>query len=191
MNRYNIAIFASGKGSNANQIMHYFNKHESIRVAVLIANKQNIGALKYAEKRNVPSKLFTNSDFEKGETILSFLSQKNVDFIVLAGFLRKLPLLLINKFDERIINIHPSLLPKYGGKGMYGDHVHRAVLANGDAESGITIHLVAEEYDNGKRIAQFFIPLNKSDNLNSLKSAVQQLEHSFFPHTIEQYILNF
>ena len=185
----NLSIFASGKGSNAEQIIKHFKKNATgIKVVCLICNQANAGVLKVAKEYGVPFRLFSNQEIQDGTKLLDFLLLQKVDWIVLAGFLRKIPLRLIHSYPERIINLHPSLLPKYGGKGMYGSRVHEAVIENRDSESGISIHLVNEEFDQGKLIAQFSCNLEEKEDVFSLRQKIQKLEHHYYPKVIEQQI---
>lgn len=186
---YRIAIFASGKGSNAEKIIDYFAHHPQIKVCCVLSNKSNAGVLDMARTKHVFTKSFHKEDLENGD-IERFLSEKKVDYIILAGFLLKIPAALINRFQNKIINIHPSLLPKYGGKGMYGLNVHKAVIENREKESGITIHLVNEEYDKGPVLLQKTCPVAETDNAESLAQKIQALEHKHFAPCIESYILN-
>lgn len=188
MKEQNIVIFASGAGTNAAKCMEYFSTNTVINIVALITNNPNSGAIDHAEKHKINSFVFDNSFFNNGDFLVSKLKELNANYIILAGFLRKIPQKLIQLFEDRIINIHPSLLPKYGGKGMYGNNVHQAVLANKDLESGITIHIVNEVFDNGRRVAQFFTPLDTNETLLSLKAKIQYLEHHYFAPTIELYI---
>lgn len=185
----NLSIFASGKGSNAEQIIKYFNQRDTtVKLACLVCNRADAGVLKVAERYALPVKLFSNEDIEDGTKLLEFLKLEKVEWIVLAGFLRKIPMNLIQAYPQRIINLHPSLLPKYGGKGMYGSRVHKAVLNNKEPKSGISIHLVNEEFDQGKLIAQFSCKLEADDDLETLEQKIQELEHHHFPRVIEVHI---
>lgn len=186
----NIAILASGSGSNAEKIIQYFKNHKAINVTCVITNNENAGAIERAEKANVPSKYFSKSDFESPEVILRYLKSNNVDYIVLAGFLLKIAPEIISEYPGRIINIHPALLPKYGGKGMYGQYVHEAVILNKEEESGITIHLVNENYDEGEIIFQTKCEISPQMGSKQLSAKVQQLEHQHFPKIIEEFVEN-
>jgi phosphoribosylglycinamide formyltransferase-1 len=189
-NPKNIAILASGSGSNAEKIIQYFKNHKEINVTCLITNNENAGAIERAEKANVPSKYFSKSDFEHPALILQYLKSNNVDFIVLAGFLLKIAPEIIAEYPNRIINIHPALLPKYGGKGMYGHYVHEAVIINKEEESGITIHLINENYDEGEVIFQAKCSISPQMGAKQLSAKVQQLEHQHFPKVIEEFVEN-
>ena len=186
MNIKRIALFASGSGTNAENIMNYFSGNEYIVVDSLWSNKPDAFALKRAQKRNIDTFVFTREQFYHSEEILDMLNNRNIDLIVLAGFLWLIPVNLIRQFT--IINIHPALLPKYGGKGMYGINVHKAVLANGDTESGISIHYVNEIYDNGELIFQAKCPVLPSDSPEDVASKVHQLEYRHFPKVIEKLL---
>lgn len=188
MKQQNIVIFASGEGTNAAKCMHYFKNDPELNVVAVVTNNPKSGVKKHADQFNVQLLFFNNEGIDQGTDLLIELKKHRTDYIILAGFLRKIPPLIIQSFNERIINIHPSLLPKYGGKGMYGDHVHRAVIANNESESGITIHLVDEVFDNGRKLAQFFTPLSRTDDIVSLKAKIQKLEHSYFAPVIKAYI---
>jgi len=191
-NKVRIALFASGSGSNAEKIAHYFESHSSIEVGLMLSNKKDAGVFERMEKfPAVASYYLSNKDFRDGDSVLKKLSKKHIDFIVLAGFLLKVPENLIKAYPKRIINIHPALLPKYGGKGMYGHFVHDAIIKNGEKESGITIHEVNEAYDEGTIIFQASCQITSDMNADQLAAKVQQLEHQHFPKVIEEYILQF
>jgi phosphoribosylglycinamide formyltransferase-1 len=186
---YHIALFASGKGSNAEKIINYFKNNEHIKVSVVLSNKKDAPVLEMAKSKNVLTKTFTKQELENG-FVENFLVSMGIDLIVLAGFLLKIPEELIKRFPNKIINIHPSLLPKYGGKGMYGINVHQAVIENREKESGITIHLVNEEYDKGRILLQEKCPVFENDSPEDLAKRIQILEHEFYAPCIEKYILN-
>ncbi|MBK5272977.1 MAG: phosphoribosylglycinamide formyltransferase [Bacteroidia bacterium] len=185
---HNIAIFASGTGSNAQKIIDRFRNHESIKVVLIICNNPAAGVLKIAEKEHIPALIVEKERFFRGDTYLKELNEKKTDLIVLAGFLWKLPVALIRTYSGRIINIHPALLPKYGGKGFYGNYVHKAVIANKDKESGITIHFVDEIYDHGKIIFQQKCTVMENDSAESLAQRIRVLEHKHYPEIIEETI---
>lgn len=185
-----VAVFVSGQGSNAIKLMEYFKGHQLIEVAALVANNAHSPALDKARELGLTVHVFSNQSIAEGVEVVEVMQSLSIDFIVLAGFLRKLPLQLIQHFDQRIINIHPSLLPKHGGKGMFGDHVHAAVLANGDQETGITIHIVNEEFDKGQRLAQYFVSIAGINSVEGVRQEVRKLEHRYFAPLIEQYILS-
>lgn len=183
-----IAIFASGSGTNAENIIHYFSEKPQFQVALVLANNPDAYVLQRAQKLHVPSCICTKSDFQNPEKILTILDEYEIEFIVLAGFLLKVPEYLLKKFDSRIINIHPALLPKYGGKGMYGDKVHEAVVAAGDTESGITIHYINEHYDEGDIIFQASCPVLPEDTPHDVATKVHALEYKYFPVVIEDVL---
>lgn len=185
----NIAIFASGTGSNAVRLYQYFaEKKAEINVALLVCNKADAAVVQKMEDFNVPVFILTNKEVESGNTLLQKLEEHQINWIILAGFLRKIPDLIIKRYTNKIINIHPSLLPKYGGKGMYGMNVHKAVVENKEKESGISIHLVNEVYDDGKILFQKNCALSPSDLAEDVAKKVQQLEHDYFPKVVEETI---
>lgn len=184
----NIAIFASGSGTNAQHIIEYFSGNPDISVAVVLSNKKEAYVLQRAQKLNVPSFVFSALELKETDTIEKKLEENKIDFIVLAGFLLMVPSALINKFPDKIINIHPALLPKYGGKGMYGEHVHNAVITAGEKESGISIHYVNENYDEGNIIFQARCEVLKNDTPESLAARIHELEHKYYPVIIEKVI---
>lgn len=183
-----IAIFASGNGTNAERIASYFAGSSKICVSLILTNNPEAGVLKRAEKLSIPVVVFNRNDFSRTDKIAKILSKNEIDLVVLAGFLWLVPLNLLKAYPDRIINIHPALLPKYGGKGMYGRHVHEAVIASGDDKSGITIHYVNEKYDDGHVIFQSTVEVNLTDTADSLAAKIHELEHSHFPVVIEQLI---
>lgn len=183
-----IAIFASGTGSNARKIAEYFEVSPEARVALIASNRKDAPVLQFAADKGIPALLLERKSFYDTRDTLAELENRSIDLIVLAGFLWLVPGYLIHAFENRMINIHPALLPKFGGKGMYGHRVHEAVLAAGEKESGITIHLVDEEYDHGKTLFQARCPVRESDTPETLARSVQQLEHLYFPKIIDQYI---
>lgn len=189
-NKKNIVIFASGSGSNAQRLLEYFEHHPDIRVAALFSNNPNAYALKRAETYHVPALLFSRDDFYKSDQVLEQIQQFKPDLIVLAGFLWLVPHNLLQAFPNRIINIHPALLPQYGGKGMHGQHVHTAVVQAGEKESGITIHYINEEYDKGAFIRQERCPVLPDDTPEALAARVLQLEHQHLPQVVEQLLTN-
>ena len=185
---HHIAIFASGAGSNAQAIINYFKNHPSIRISLIVSNKPQAGVLSIAQRENIPSLIIEKEKFFRGDAYLPELKNAKIDFIVLAGFLWKVPEKLIEAYRNSIVNIHPALLPKYGGKGMYGDKVHETVIANKEKESGITIHYVDEHYDNGDVILQKTCPVLEDDSPNSLAQRIHKLEHANYPITIEKIL---
>jgi len=180
-----IALFASGSGSNAENIVHYFSHNPGFSFPLIISNKPDAFIHSRAKQLNIPSFTFSREDFNDGEKILSLLKLYNIDCIVLAGFLLKIPQSLILAFPQKIINIHPALLPKHGGKGMYGMKVHQAVSEAGDTESGITIHYVNSNYDEGSIIFQTTCPVFPSDTPETIAEKVHALEYEYFPKVIE------
>jgi len=180
--KINIAIFASGNGSNAQAIMAYFKKNNKVAIKCIYSNKANAYALTRAKKFGIATKAFTKEEFYKSNYILTHLKNNTIDLIVLAGFMWLVPNQLIENFT--LLNIHPALLPKYGGKGMYGQFVHEAVIKNKEKESGITIHYVNGEYDKGNIIFQANCPVSPSDSAEDLASKIHKLEHKHYPTTI-------
>ena len=189
MKKRKIAIFASGSGTNTQRIIEYFAGHSSIIVSMILSNKKDAYVLVRAEQFNIPSVVFDRQTFNESDEILRILEKNEIDFIVLAGFLWLIPVYLIKAFQGRIINIHPALLPKYGGKGMYGVHVHQAVLDSGDRESGISIHYVNEAYDEGAIIFQARCEVLPDDTPESLAQRIHQLEYKHYPEVIERLVL--
>ena len=184
-----IALFASGNGSNAENIADYFTNSSHIKVSLVISNKTDAFVHQRAKDLDIPSYSFTNQQFKQGTDILTLLADNNIGFIVLAGFLLKVPHLLLSEYPNKIINIHPALLPKYGGKGMYGDRVHKKVIEMGDKKSGITIHYVNEKYDEGEIIFQESCNIDPEDNYEDVAKKVHKLEYNYFPRIIEDVIL--
>lgn len=182
-----IAIFASGTGSNAQKIIDHFRDSDHAAVALIVSNNSHAGVLEIASKENIPSLLTGKTKFH-AEGYLDELKKYKIDLIVLAGFLWKIPPVLIRNYPESIINIHPALLPKYGGKNMYGKAVHEAVLEANENESGITIHYVDELYDHGKIIFQAKCLVDKADTPETLADRIHALEHKFYPGIIEKLV---
>lgn len=187
-NKKKIALFASGKGSNVFNIIEYFKNSEEIEVSLVLSNNPNAGALEYAKNYNIKTIIFNRVDLFETNNVLNILNEKDIDCIVLAGFLWKIPFNILSEYKDKILNIHPSLLPMYGGKGMYGDNIHKLVITNKDTETGITIHIVNEEYDKGRIILQEKINIEKNETLKTLKQKISLLEKESFPKTIEKYI---
>lgn len=187
--KINLAVFASGAGSNAAKIIEYFQHHPHISVNLIVTNNPVAGVIDVAQKNNIEYIVINRNQFFKKNTYVKILKEKNIHYIILAGFLWKIPAALINTFPEKIINIHPALLPKYGGKGMYGNYVHEAVIKNKETQSGITIHLVDELYDHGKHLFQKKCTVESTDSPESLAQKIHTLEHQFFPKVIEEYIM--
>lgn len=187
----NISIWASGSGTNAENIILKFKNHSFIKVKMIVTNNPDAGVIQRADKlRKTVHIIPKNVLYEKADRVIELLQEEQIDLIVLAGFLLKVPEKIIQHFPNRIINIHPALLPKYGGKGFYGDKVHRAVLENKEKESGITIHYVNEEYDAGQIILQVKCPVNPDDTIESLAKKIHQLEYEYYPKVIEQIAKN-
>ena len=182
-----IVIFASGSGSNAENIVNYFENNDVAEVVYILSNKKNAGVLERAQRLNVPSDTFTKEELNN-EVVLQKLQEVKPDLIVLAGFLLKFPKNIIEKYTDKVVNIHPALLPKYGGKGMYGSHVHKAVVANKEKESGITIHYVNEFYDEGNIIFQAKTAVESEDSADDVAQKIHQLEYKHFPVVIEQML---
>ena len=180
----NIALLASGKGSNVKNILSHFHEIDDININLVATNNPNSPVIQYAKDFNVDSRLFHRKEFSKSGYLLQLVQCYNIDLVVLAGFLLMIPEEFVQNFKGSIINVHPSLLPHYGGKGMYGDRVHNAVLANKEIKSGITFHYVNENYDEGKIIKQFEVSLSEDESLNSLKKKINALEMTFFPQII-------
>lgn len=184
-----IAIFASGNGSNCENIIRYFHDSLDIRVGLVLCNKADAPVVGRAERLGVPTVVMSKGDFAEASLLLPVLRQAQVDLIVLAGLLLIIPSFLIQAYSHRIINIHPSLLPKCGGKGMYGRHVHEAVKAAGDPVTGMTIHWVSEVVDGGDIIAQFSVLLSPSDTVDDIAAKEHELEMNHFPQVIERVLL--
>jgi phosphoribosylglycinamide formyltransferase-1 len=179
------AIFASGSGSNAERIISYFENHATLSFPLIISNRKDAFVHERAQRLGVPSYSFNRQQFEDG-AVLAFLKNQGIDFIILAGFLLKVPENLLQAFPEKIINIHPALLPKYGGRGMYGHFVHEAVVAAGETESGITIHYVNENYDEGQIIFQAKCSVLPTDTAEDVAAKIHELEYQWFPEIIEK-----
>lgn len=188
MNVARIAVFASGSGTNAENIIKHFGTEGDIRVVLVLSNKKDAFVLERARKFGVESVVFTRDDLSNSLIIDNILAEKNIDFIILAGFLLKIPERILRKYPSRVINIHPALLPRFGGKGMYGMNVHRAVIEAGETESGITVHLIDEEYDRGRTLFQALCPVSGEETPESLAASVHTLEQLYFPLVIEGYI---
>ena len=186
MNR--IVIFASGSGSNAENIIQFFQNSEQIEVTHVLSNNPNAGVFDRCERLDIPASLFEKSSFKDDDTVLNFLLAE-ADYIVLAGFLWKIPAAIVEAFPNKIVNIHPALLPKFGGKGMYGMNVHKAVKTSGAKETGITIHYVNEHYDEGAIILQTSTAVTESDTPESIAQKVHELEYEHFPRVLESLIL--
>ena len=184
----NIAIFASGSGTNAENIIRYFEGNDSVRVKLVLSNRKDAHVLERAHRLGVPCRAFPKSDWEIAESILDLLREHQIDLIVLAGFLLRIPDALLHAYPNKIINIHPALLPKFGGKGMYGDRVHEAVVMAGESESGITIHYTNEHYDEGAIICQVKCPVLPEDTPEELAQRIHVLEYEAYPKVIERLL---
>jgi phosphoribosylglycinamide formyltransferase 1 len=184
----NIAILASGTGTNAENIINYFSNRNTAKVSLVLSNNRQAMVLKRAEAHNIRTVFFERKEFYVTGKVLRYLALYKIDFIVLAGFLWLVPESILDKFPERVINIHPALLPDYGGKGMYGEAVHKAVIGNHDKKSGITIHYVNKLYDNGDIIFQKECKVDHSDNAESLANKVHILEYAHYPKIIEEIV---
>lgn len=183
-----IAIFASGSGSNAQKIMEHFKKHPDAEVAIVLTNNPEAYVLQRADNFEIPSHIFDRHEFYQTNQVIDLLKNLDIDLVVLAGFLWLVPADLLKAFPNKIINIHPALLPKFGGKGMYGDRVHKSVMEAGEEESGITIHFVNEKFDEGEIIHQSRFHIEKDDDLEMVKFKGQQLEHLHYPRVVEQLL---
>lgn len=183
-----IAIFASGSGTNAENIANYFKNSKTVEISLIISNKKDAFVLERAKKLGIEAVTFSKNDFEATEKILDFLMSRSIDFIVLAGFLLKIPDNLLKAFPNKIVNIHPALLPKFGGKGMYGDFVHKAVVESKESESGITIHYINENYDEGDIIFQAKCPVLPNDTFDDVAKKVHVLEYTHFPVVLENIL---
>src|SRR5688572_10662115 len=183
-----IAIFASGSGSNAQKLMELYKRNPEVEIALVLTNNPDAYVLQRADNFEIPAHIFDRQEFYQTDNMINLLKNLDIDLIVLAGFLWLIPKKLIGEYPGRIVNIHPAILPKFGGKGMYGDHVHHAVMAAGETEGGITIHYVNENYDEGEYIYQGKYKIEKGDNLEMIKFKGQQLEHQHYPRIIDGII---
>lgn len=183
-----LAIFASGTGTNAINIIKYFRNHPEIEVFCLLSNKPDALVLQSIAPYDITTKIFNREDIYESDEIKSYLNWFQIDYIILAGFLWLMPQNIIEEFPGKIINIHPAILPGYGGKGMYGMKVHNAVIANKDKETGISIHLINDKYDEGKILFQAKINIDETDTASTIAAKISQLEQEHFPRVIEEYI---
>ncbi len=188
MNMINLAVFASGGGTNCENIIRYFKGSDKVHVALVVANKAGIPALEKAERLGVPTRVLSKADLNREDVVLPLMKEYSIDFIVLAGFLLVIPDFLIREYDRRIINLHPALLPKFGGMGMYGHHVHEAVKAAGETETGMTVHWVSGKVDSGGIIAQFRTPISPDDTPDDIAAKEHALEMEHFPQVIEDVL---
>ena len=184
----NIAIFASGSGSNAENIIKYFESNNDIKISLILTNNPEAFVLERANKYNIPTATFSKKEFSTTNIVPNILKKHNIDYLVLAGFLLLVPKNVIEQYEGRIINIHPALLPKHGGKGMYGDNVHKMVKECGDTESGITIHNVNEHFDSGDIIFQAVCEISPDDSADDIANKVHELEYEHFPAIIDKHI---
>jgi len=187
----NIAIFASGSGTNAENLIRFFRTNHFGRVCLVLTNRKDAGVIQRAQSHDIETLVFSREQFYDTDKILNNLKQKNIDFIILAGFLWLVPDYLLQAYDNKVINIHPALLPKYGGKGMFGHHVHKAVIENSDQESGITIHYVNQKYDEGDIIFQTRCKVEDADTPETLASRIHSLEYEHFPKVVEKLLKEF
>ncbi len=185
----NLAIFVSGNGTNCENIIRHFAGSPSVRVALVLSNRPDAFALVRAARLGVPTEVMAKADFADEAKLMGLMSRYGIDFIVLAGFLLMVPPFLTERYQRRIVNIHPALLPKYGGKGMYGHHVHEAVRASGDEETGITIHYVSNVCDGGEIIFQAKTPVLPADTPDDIAASVQRLEQRYYPEVIERVVM--
>ena len=184
----NIAILASGNGTNAENIIRYFQNSESVNIGLVLANRETALVLERARSLNVPFACMGKTEWVDGTAVLALLEERGIDFIVLAGFLARIPDCILHAYPNKIINIHPSLLPKFGGKGMYGDRVHEAVVAAGETETGITIHYLNEHFDEGEVIVQYRCPVLPQDTAEDVAKKVHALEYEYYPQVIERLL---
>lgn len=190
MTRTQIAIFASGTGSNALNLIKYFSNHRALEVAFVLSNNPDAAVIESANQLGVTTYVQSNAQVADGELLKRFCADRDVNWIVLAGYLRKIPRELLEMYPDKVINLHPSLLPKFGGKGMYGAKVHEAVIDAKEAQSGISIHFVNEKFDKGRMIAQFYCDVAASDDSASLQNKISNLEQSYLPRVIERTIIS-
>ena len=184
----NIAILASGNGTNAENIIRYFRNSGTVNVGLVLSNRKAAFVLERARSLNVPFAYMEKAEWTGGEAVLSLLKDKHIDFVVLAGFLARVPDCILHAYPNKIINIHPSLLPKFGGKGMYGDRVHQAVVAAGETETGITIHHLNEHFDEGETIVQYKCPILPQDTAEDVAKKVHALEYEYYPQVIARLL---
>ena len=188
MSKVNIAIFVSGSGSNCENLIRHFEGSSQVCISLVVSNRQDAYALVRAERLGVPSVVVSKAQLHSPDHLLPLLEKYNIQFIVLAGFLPLIPNYLIERYPRRIVNLHPALLPKYGGKGMWGHHVHEAVKAAGEKETGMTVHYVSEVCDGGEIIAQFSVPLSPDDSVDDIAAKEHELEMRHFPEVVERLV---
>lgn len=188
MNKVNVAVFVSGGGTNCENLITYFKESETVNIALVISNKADAYALVRAERHGVPTAVVPKAELHDEQKVLQLLRDYDIQFIVLAGFLPLVPDYLINAFPRRIINLHPALLPKFGGKGMWGHHVHEAVKAAGETETGMTVHYVTPVCDGGEIIAQYHVSLSSTDTVDDIAEKEHQLEMQYFPTIVEKVL---
>jgi phosphoribosylglycinamide formyltransferase-1 len=191
MSKVRLGVFVSGIGSNARNIVEYFRGHILVEVGFILTNRSDCGVIDWCSKMGIETIVLDNDKVKDGGLLIDLCSSRSIDYIILAGYLRKVPDSLIIEWSNRIINIHPSLLPKFGGKGMYGMNVHRAVKDSGDLVTGITIHYVNGEYDDGMYIAQFYVGVLEGDSDELICGKVRELEMNYYPVVIERTVLNY
>ena len=184
----NIALFASGNGTNVQQIAEYFQGSKEVNVDCVVVNKKNIYVIERAKNLNIPCFYFNREDFYQSDKVLNLMQERKIDYIILAGFLWLIPDNLLQVYNNKIVNIHPALLPKYGGKGMYGHHVHEAVVANKETESGITIHYANEKYDSGDIIFQARCVVEEKDSADDVAAKIHLLEKAYYPKVVESVV---
>lgn len=184
----NLALFASGNGSNVENIVQYFANNDKVNVKLILTNNPKAGVIERMKKYNLPVTIFNKAEFYSMDLIVDLLRQSSIDYIILAGFLWLIPEKIIDAYENKILNIHPALLPAYGGRGMYGHYVHQKVIENGETKTGITIHIVDKEYDRGKIIFQAICPVYQYDTVESIADKVHRLEYQYFPQAILSFI---
>jgi len=190
MEKQRVAIFASGAGSNALNLIAYFKEHAQIEIAFVLSNKADAGIVASARTVGVPTFVCSNEEAAQADYLLALCSEQRIDWIVLAGYLRLIPAEFINEFERKMINLHPSLLPNYGGKGMYGRKVHAAVLSAGEKHTGITVHFVNAQFDKGEIIAQFHTPIQAGASMEDVEASIRHLEHSYLPVVVEHTLIH-
>jgi phosphoribosylglycinamide formyltransferase-1 len=186
-----IALLASGNGTNVQQITEYLKEKEGVEVNCVLYNKKDAYVAERARKLGIEAHYFNKHDFMETDDVLNFLKERDVDWLILAGFLLLVPENLLKAYPNRVINIHPALLPKYGGKGMYGHHVHEAVVANHETMSGITIHIVDQHYDRGTILFQAYCKLSPADSADDLAAKIHILEKTYYPKVVEAAVLGY